>query len=72
MPLSIEIDIERLQVLKVIFGFILLFTLLLSQFVWFHLSFIRQFLLTLSLVCLVFPILARILHFTGYGNKKEH
>ena len=61
----VEIDMNRLQVLKVIFGLVLIQTLLLCQFVLLNVPLLSHICITLSILCLLFPILSHLLSFTG-------
>ena len=61
----IEIDVTRLQVLKLIFGFVLIQTLLLCQLVLLHVPLLSHFCITVSILCLLFPVLSHLLCFTG-------
>ena len=61
----VEIDMNRLQVLKVIFGLVLIQTLLLCLFVLLNVPLLSHICITLSILCLLFPILSHLLSFTG-------
>ena len=68
----VEIDMNRLQVLKVIFGLVLIQTLLLCQFVLLNVPLLSHICITLSILCLLFPVLSHLLNFTGYDSSSSY
>lgn len=66
--LNVEISVQRLQILKALFILLLLTTLFMAQFSFFHTSFANHILLFLSMICILFPMLTHYLNFTGYPS----
>ena len=56
---------NRLQILKLLFGLALLLTIFLLQLSFFDIPLSSHLLITLALFCIFFPVLAHLLHFTG-------
>lgn len=62
----VDVSVERLQILKALFVILLLATLFMAQVTFYDTSLVHHTFLFINGVCMLFPMLAHYLNYTGY------